>query len=223
MNIPINITHQSANQIKRSIFKATKTIISPNSHQMIDIKDNKNKLFKLSKNRDLLFELWKQNNFQIYVHIIDHILFFIQVFNFTDVFIIFNQNIQLGNICEYEMKKCHLTIAKKTELAAAPLKKTKTGWFKKTMWTLLTATATVIIMHVFNIITILNTTINSTEVRLNNDIMIYKSQTNVSIIKTVTKKEFLLWKNHENIMNILKKMWIKIFLINNWQKIYKAK
>ena len=60
---------------------------------MIDIKNNKNKFFKLSKNRDLLFEFQKQNNFQIYVHIIDYILFFIQVFNSIDVFIIFNQNI----------------------------------------------------------------------------------------------------------------------------------
>ena len=115
------------------------------------------------------------------------------------------------------MKKCHLIIAKKTELTAVSFKKTKTGWFKKTMRTLLTAKTVVIIMHVFS------TTTNSTKVKLNNDIMIYESQMNVSVIETINKKTFLLWKNHENMMNISKKMWIKIFLINNWQKIYKPK
>ena len=90
LSVPINITHRSVNQVKRSIFNATKTVISPNSRQMVDIKDNKDKSFKLLKNRDLLFEFRKQNNFQIYVHIIDHILFFIQVSNLIDVFIILN-------------------------------------------------------------------------------------------------------------------------------------
>ena len=56
LSVSINIIHQSINQIKWSIFNAIKTIISPNSHQMIDIKNNKNKFFKLSKNHDLLFE-----------------------------------------------------------------------------------------------------------------------------------------------------------------------
>ena len=59
LNVPINITHQSVNQIKLSIFNAIKTIISPNSRQMVDIKDNKDKSFKLSKHHDLLFEFRK--------------------------------------------------------------------------------------------------------------------------------------------------------------------
>ena len=121
------------------------------------------------------------------------------------------------------MKKCHLIIAKKMKLTATPFKKTKTGWFKKTMRTLLTTTAAITVMHVFNIIIILSTTTNPTEVKLNNDIMIYESQMNVSIIETIIKKKPLLWKNHENMMNISKKIWIKIFLINNWWKIYKSK
>ena len=190
---------------------------------MVDIKDNKDKSFKLSKNRDLLFELQKQDNFQIYVHIINHILFFVQVFNSTDVFIIFNWNIRLRDVCEYEMKECHLITAKKMKLAAILFKKTKTGWFRKTMRTLLTATTAIIIMHVFNINITFSIIINSAEVKLDNDIMIYESQTNVSIIKIVIKKKSLLWKNHENMMDMSKKMWMKIFLINNWWKIYKAK
>ena len=59
LSVSINITHWSVNQIKWSIFNAIKTRISPNSRQMIDIKNNKNKFFKLSKNRDLLFEFQK--------------------------------------------------------------------------------------------------------------------------------------------------------------------
>ena len=102
-------------------------------------------------------------------------------------------------------------------------KKTKIGWFKKTMWTLLATIITIIIMHVFNINTTFSTTINSTEIKLNNNIMIYESEMNISIIETIIKKKFLLWKNHENMMNISKKIWIKIFLINNWWKIYKSK
>ena len=60
------------------------------------------------------------------------------------------------------------------------------------MRTLLATTAAVIIMHVFNIISISSITTNSTEVRLDNDIMIYESHTNVSVIKTVIKKKLLL-------------------------------
>ena len=60
------------------------------------------------------------------------------------------------------------------------------------MRTLLTATTAITIMHVFNISIIFNTTINSTEVKLNTGIMIYKSQMNVSIIETITKKKSLL-------------------------------
>ena len=59
LNVSINITHWSVNQIKRSIFSAIKTVIFPNSRQMIDIKNNKDKSFKLSKNHDLLFEFRK--------------------------------------------------------------------------------------------------------------------------------------------------------------------
>ena len=190
---------------------------------MIDIKDNKNKSFKLSKNRDLLFEFQKQDNFQIYVYIIDYILFFIQVSNSTDVFITFNWKTWLEDVCEYEMKKCHLITAKKTELTAVSFKKTKIGWFKKTMRTLLAAAVAITVMHVFNIITTLSTTTNPTEVRLDNGIMIYEPQMDVSVIEKITKKKPLLWKNHENMMNILKKMWIKFFLINNWWEIYKTK
>ena len=223
LSVSINITHRSANQIKWSIFNAIKTIIPPNSRQMVDIKNNKGKFLKLSKNRDLLFESRKQDNFQTYVHIINHILSFVQVFNSTDVSIILNRNIRLGDVCEYEMEKCHLITAKKTKLATALPKKTKTGWFRKTMRTLLAATTAITVMHVFSTITTFSTTTNPTEVRLNNGITIYEPQTDVSVIETVIKKKLLLWKNHENIMNVLKKMWMKIFLINNWRKIYKAK
>ena len=174
--------HWSINQVKWSIFNVIKTVIPPNNRQMIDIKNNKNKFFKLSKNHNLLFEFQKQNDFQIYVHIIDHILFFIQVFNFINVFIIFNWNIWLRDVCEYEMKGCHLTIAKKTELTAAPFKKTKIEWFKKTMRTLLATATVATVMHVFSTIT------NPTEVKLDNGIMIYEPQTDVSIIETITKK-----------------------------------
>ena len=59
LSVSINITHQSINRIKRSIFNAIKTIIFPNSRQMIDIKNNKGKFFKLSKNHDLLFKFQK--------------------------------------------------------------------------------------------------------------------------------------------------------------------
>ena len=91
------------------------------------------------------------------------------------------------------------------------------------MWTLLATTTAIIVMNVFSISTILSTIINPTKIKLNNDIMIYESQMNVSVIKTIIKKKPLLWKNHENVMNMLKKMWMKIFLINNWRKIYKTK
>ena len=60
------------------------------------------------------------------------------------------------------------------------------------MRTLLATTAAITIMHVFNVNTTLSTTINSTEVKLDNDIMIYESQMNVSVIKTVIKKKPLL-------------------------------
>ena len=60
------------------------------------------------------------------------------------------------------------------------------------MRTLLTTTTTIAIMHVFNINTIFNITTNSTKIKLNNDIMIHKSQMNVSIIKIVIKKKSLL-------------------------------
>ena len=60
------------------------------------------------------------------------------------------------------------------------------------MRTLLTTTTTIAIMHVFNINTIFNITTNSTKIKLNNDIMIYESQMNVSIIKIVIKKKSLL-------------------------------
>ena len=60
------------------------------------------------------------------------------------------------------------------------------------MRTLLTATAAITVMHVFNINTTPSTTTNFIEIRLDNDIMIYKPQINVLVIETVTKKEFLL-------------------------------
>ena len=53
------------------------------------------------------------------------------------------------------------------------------------MRTLLKTTITITILHVFNISTTFSITINPTEVKLNIDIMIYKSQINVSIIETI--------------------------------------
>ena len=60
------------------------------------------------------------------------------------------------------------------------------------MWTLLTATTAITVMHVFNIITTFSTIINFTKIKLNNDIMIYESQMNISVIETVIKKRSLL-------------------------------
>ena len=60
------------------------------------------------------------------------------------------------------------------------------------MRTLLAATAVIIIMHVFNISSTFSTIINFTEIKLNNGIMIYEPQMNVSVIETIIKKKSLL-------------------------------
>ena len=62
------------------------------------------------------------------------------------------------------------------------------------MRTLLTTTTITTIMHVFNISTTFSITINPTEIKLDNDIMIYELQINVSIIETIIKKKILIMK-----------------------------
>ena len=58
-----------------------------------------------------------QADISVYVHIVDHVMTKIHVWNNSDVFLIISQKFYINNVVKYETEDCYLAIMKNTILA----------------------------------------------------------------------------------------------------------
>ena len=160
----------------------------------------------------MLFELkCKLADIYAYTSIVDHTLTSIEVCNNFNKTVVISYHTLLSWIIEYEADSCFLI---SSDLLSQADSSKLTNWVKVTFQTLLITT--VIYYIVFNISV-------ESEHQLQNEITVYEQITTAVTALTDIVSHYLdLWEDKRNITDISENEWIKILLLNNWQKLYKS-
>lgn len=204
--------------LKRIVQVKFNTIIS--SHSTIEISIIYHQ--SLFDDRDFLFEFQCFNNFdnndEVYVHVIDFFLIFVQIWNIIDNSITLLKRIKLNSVKEYQQHKTYIITAIETHFAAK-------DWQNKWKKNIITLTVVYVVVVNFNMtktfaisainkkihISIKNFNLNLKHVLYNN-ITTYEQYSVTMKIVVVTNEFSKIWIDQKITINILKEKWMSIFL-----------